>query len=395
MKSRTAPAATPRVEEVPSAEHDLAAERDHLIEVRSLTKRFVRAGGEVVNAVDDVDLDVSRGEILCLLGPSGCGKTTLLRCIAGLETPSHGEIVLNGQSVYSSGRKRAVPPEKRNISMMFQSYALWPHMSVAKNVAYPLKSRRWPRNKVKERVREVLEIVGISELIDQMPGALSGGQQQRVALARSLGPDPSVILFDEPLSNVDAKVRESLRLEILEMHRRVGFAAIYVTHDQDEAMRLGDRVAVLNQGEIADIGPPERIYTSPRSRYVANFVGSLNELAVTVARRPSGGSLCVDLGGESVELHLSEELQDVSAGDEVILAFRPEQLRIGDAPAAQDAVRLNAVVLETMFLGSEIECLVEFAGQRLTVRTPYNATDVTGDEIKIWCMPKDIKVFCP
>ncbi|WP_324278085.1 ABC transporter ATP-binding protein [Blastococcus brunescens] len=235
-----------------------------VVEVSNLVKRFRRESGAVVNAIDDVSFEVAAGDFVVLLGPSGCGKTTLLRAIAGLETPDQGAIRIGGRAVFSAADRVEVPPERRDISMIFQSYALWPHMTAFKNVAYPLQSRRGrkvAKDEIARRVRQALELVGVGELETQYPGQMSGGQQQRIALARALVNNDELVLFDEPLSNVDAKVREQLRFELVSMQRKLGFSALFVTHDQTEAMELAHRIAVLDSGRIAQFGTPRRSTT--------------------------------------------------------------------------------------------------------------------------------------
>src|SRR5579871_5907431 len=241
-----------------------------------LEKHFRRQQGSHVAAVNRVSLEIEAGTMVTILGPSGSGKTTLLRCIAGLEQPTDGE-VWNGDRLLSSGaRGIIVPPEKRHFGMMFQTYAVWPHMTVYGNVAYPLKVLGLSPAEIGERVTNMLRVAGIENLRDEFPANLSGGQQQRVALARCLINDPSVILFDEPLSNVDAKVREELRVELLAMHKRLGFAGVYVTHDQEEAMAISDRIVVMNEGSVVQIGTPREVYGRPASRFVAGFIGVAN-----------------------------------------------------------------------------------------------------------------------
>jgi len=226
--------------------------------------------------------------MLVLLGPSGCGKTTLLRCIAGLERPDSGMIGIAGTTVFDSGRRIYLQPNDRPISMVYQSYALWPHMTVYENVVYPLRCRGVPDRERRERVETTLELVGLKGLGTQHPGRLSGGQQQRVALARSVVSGTGVILFDEPLSNVDAQVREQVRIELLRMQRALGFSALYVTHDQTEAMAIGHRIAVIRDGKVEQLGTPEEIYLHPSSEYVGSFVGHPNLLRGALATMPNG-----------------------------------------------------------------------------------------------------------
>lgn len=248
------------------------------IEVDRLCKYFVDDRGNKVKAVDDVNLSVPQGEFLVLLGPSGCGKTTLLRCLAGLETPDKGIIRLSGRTVFDGGH--ADLAADRGVGMVFQSYALWPHMTVEQNIAYPLlnlpKAVRPSKDEVRVRVHELLSLMQLEEHAQRRPSQLSGGQQQRVALARAIAAGNRVVLFDEPLSNIDAKVRETLRLELRTMQRKIGFTAVYVTHDQTEAMELADRIAVMRDGKVVQIGSPEDIYQRPETRYVADFVGTSN-----------------------------------------------------------------------------------------------------------------------
>ena len=327
-----------------------------VVAIENLEKRFKRADGAIVRAVDQVSLDVAKGEFLVLLGPSGCGKTTLLRCIAGLERPDSGRITIHGQPMYDSSAGVEVPPQGRRLSMIFQSYALWPHMTAFENVAYPLRSRKTPKAEITGRVQETLELVGIPELAGQHPGDMSGGQQQRVALARSLVAGDDLVLFDEPLSNVDAKVRDQLRFELLQMQRQIGFSAIYVTHDQVEAMELAHRISVMNSGRVAQLGSPREIYERPESRYVANFIGTANELHGTVS------SIVDDTAV------VSTSLGDVSAfsgagiavGDSVVVIFRPERCTFtGDR--SEDGNSWEGEVLASIFLGSHTEHVVRVA----------------------------------
>ncbi|WP_089942052.1 ABC transporter ATP-binding protein, partial [Candidatus Entotheonella palauensis] len=238
------------------------------VEVRGLTKHF---GSEV--AVAGIDLSAPEGHFVTLLGPSGCGKTTTLRCLAGLERPDAGEIYIGDQCVAAPRQNIWVPPEKRNIGMVFQSYAVWPHLTVFDNIAYGLRVRGIGRSEIAKRTQETLDLVGLSGFADRYATQLSGGQQQRVSLARALAYNPSVILFDEPLSNLDAKLREHMRLELTRLQQRLGITAVYVTHDQSEALVMSDTIIVMNHGRILQQGAPEAIYAEPASRFVADFVG--------------------------------------------------------------------------------------------------------------------------
>ena len=246
-----------------------------MINATDLSKVFLD-GAKEVRAVDGVSFTVPAGKLFTLLGPSGCGKTTTLRCIAGLETPSSGEIAIGKSLVFDAKRGMSVPPNKRRIGMVFQSYAIWPHMTVFQNVYYPLKSKGFTRSQAKDRARSALESVGLIELEDRPAPRLSGGQQQRVALARALAGDPEVLLLDEPLSNLDAKLREEMRSGIRSLQKRIQITSLYVTHDQIEALTISDQIAVMHAGKIVEIGSPQDIYLHPKTRFAANFIGLTN-----------------------------------------------------------------------------------------------------------------------
>lgn len=329
------------------------APSEERIRVEDLCKSFVRENGSRVPAVDDLSLSVAAGEFLVLLGPSGCGKTTLLRLIAGLEAPDAGRISLGGTAVYDSAAKINVPPERRHAGMVFQSYALWPHMSVFDNVAYPLRSARVRRSEVRQRTLEVLDKVGVGPLAGQYPGQLSGGQQQRVALARAIVAARNVVLFDEPLSNVDAKVRDQLRIEILRMQRELGFTALYVTHDQEEAMTLGTRIAVLREGQVAQLGPPREVYESPHSSYVASFIGTVDRFEARIETREPGRVVAVTESGQRWRVASTAELPE-----RVVVMARPERWRLlPDYSEVDNAI--NGVVEASVYLGgSRMEYLI-------------------------------------
>ena len=354
-----------------------------VVSVRNLVKHFRRGDGTIAAALDGISFDVKAGEFLVLLGPSGCGKTTLLRSIAGLETPDSGEISIHGNVCFSSTRSTYVPTDQRGISMIFQSYALWPHMTVFDNIAYPLRSPVKGKSKrskaeIKESVQRVLSLVGIPELIGQYPGQMSGGQQQRVALARALVGGTGLILFDEPLSNVDAKVRDQLRYELVSMQRELGFAAIYVTHDQDEAMAMAHRIAVLNGGKVLQLAPPRDVYFAATSRAVANFVGKTNELEGEVSA-VSGATATMSTALGSFQGVLGT--LDITPGDRVILNWRPEHTILGDdQPGA--ANRYQGVVQDEVFLGSHSEYHVLVDSRTFLIRQPADVRIQVGS--KIW-----------
>lgn len=321
--------------------------------LESITKTFPqRTGtGEVV-AVDNVSLTIQRGEFVTLLGPSGCGKTTTLRLIAGFELPTSGKLSLNNTDITYQ------PPNKRDMALVFQSYALFPHMSVHDNVAYSLKLRKLSRNAVQENVSQVLKLVGLEGLDDRRPNQLSGGQQQRVALARCLVMEPSVLLFDEPLSNLDAKLRVQMRSEIHSLQRRLNVTSVYVTHDQIEAMALSDRIVVMNAGQIEQIGIPEEIYRRPASRFVADFIGRANFLTTRIDA-VNNDVVTVQILGQTVDIALNNP---PSIGTNMTVVLRPEGLNL-----REDTSLKQATVLQTMYLGSEVEYIVEVDNQELIV----------------------------
>jgi len=295
-----------------------------------------------LKAVDRVSLDIPRGRITTLLGPSGCGKSTTLRLLAGLYPLDSGDIILDGESIAH------LPPNKRRMTMVFQEYALFPHLTVADNVGYGLRMRRMPRNQARTRVGEMLELVGLSAAAEKHPHQLSGGQQQRVALARALAVDPEVLLLDEPLSNLDAKLRVRLREEIVRLQHVLGKTMVFVTHDQEEAMSISHQIAVMGGGRISQIGPPEEIYAHPASRYVAEFVGLANFLSADVIAPGH-----VRVGDLSIPMPTTE------IAGKVTLMVRPEAVSIVGARAAPDGPVLNGQLLQRTFLGSMARYSVE------------------------------------
>ena len=321
--------------------------------IDEMTKIFREDDGSEVVAVDDITIEVRRGEFLVLVGPSGCGKTTTLRSVAGLETPTDGRIIIEDQDVTGFN------PRERNISMVFQNYALYPHKTVRGNMAFPLEVRNYPQNEIDERVEEAAELLSIPELLDRKPNALSGGQQQRVALGRAIVREPAVFLMDEPLSNLDAKLRVQMRTELNDLHKRVGKTTIYVTHDQAEAMTLGDRVAVMNDGELQQIAPPQYVYDNPTNRFVAGFIGEPPMNFFDVSVRQEGGDYIAEC--ETFEIKLSEDLaSDLESFDgnmdDLTLGIRPEDIQ--DAKVADDLVgdrnTLDAYVRLIEPMGSNI-----------------------------------------
>ena len=362
-----------------------------LISVRDLQKTFTRADGTRVPAIDGVSFDLFPRELMVLLGPSGCGKTTLLRAVAGLETPDEGEISIRGVPAFSSRRRLNVAPENRGISIVFQSYALWPHMTGFENVAYPMRARRAPRDQIVRKVTEVLDMVGVGHLKDQYPNQMSGGQQQRLAVARALVVDSSVVLFDEPLSNVDAKVRESLRHELLAMQRELQFAALFVTHDQTEAMSIGHRIAVVNAGRIEQEGSPRDVYERPASRYVSDFVGTTNELHGTVESITEEGGLKVATPVGLITT--AKQRQRFSPSDSVVLTFRPEHTSLTSMQPDSPANRWEVERRMTIYLGPDSEEHVEAAGIRFKVRERSTELEPSNGQAWIAVSPHRILAF--
>jgi iron(III) transport system ATP-binding protein len=333
------------------------------IEVRDLVVRY----GEVT-AVGGVSFAVARGEHVTLLGPSGCGKTTTLRALAGLETPSAGSIRIGGQTVYSAAERRNVPAEKRGISMVFQSYAVWPHMSVFDNVAYGLRVRKLPRTEVARQVERALDLVQMREYADRSASLLSGGQQQRVALARAIAFSPRVLLFDEPLSNLDAKLRAEMRVELRALQRRLGITSVYVTHDQEEALAISDRVIVMHVGGIEQIGTPEDIYHRPRTRFVADFVGSANLIEGRVAGPGEAGAVRFE---SSDGLVLQATAPVPPRGGEDTVAVRTAHIGLSANSADPDQVNAApGTIRQRLFHGDFIQYIVDWPAGTLIVRRP-------------------------
>jgi iron(III) transport system ATP-binding protein len=348
------------------------------IEVSELVVRY----GDVT-AVDGIGFDIAPGELVTLLGPSGCGKTTTLRAVAGLETPTSGTIRLNGETVYGAGERRNVPAEKRGVSMVFQSYAIWPHMTVFDNVAYGLRVRKLPQAEVRQNVTRVLELVQMQDYADRPASKLSGGQQQRVAVARAIAFSPNVVLFDEPLSNLDAKLRAEMRVELRELQRRLDITSLYVTHDQEEALAISDRVIVMNGGRIEQIGSPEEIYNRPRSRFVADFVGSANLIKGEV-RGPSdaGGTLIFETAGG---IRLEVVALDASRSDQDTVALRSSYIHLGHVPGSQNAV--PGRIHRRMFHGDFIQYVVDWPAGQLIVRRPPTELFDEGSEVTVSFAP--------
>ncbi len=349
---------------------------DPRIEVSGLTVHY----NDVV-AVDNIGFTIQSGELVTLLGPSGCGKTTTLRAIAGLEDPSAGTIRLNNETVYSSAQRRNIPSEKRGLSMVFQSYAIWPHMTVSENVAYGLNVRKLPRAEVEHNVRRVLDLVQMTAYADRPASKLSGGQQQRIAVARAIAFSPTVLLFDEPLSNLDAKLRTEMRVELRELQRRLDITSVYVTHDQEEALAISDRVIVMNHGRIEQIGSPETIYNRPESIFVADFVGAANLIAGQVATAGDGTVVFETVGG------LILKAADTANKNATILALRSAYITLQRESGA-DANVASGTIHRRMFHGDFIQYVVDWPAGQLIVRRPPTEMIEEGATVTIAFAPE-------
>ena len=317
-------------------------------------------------AVKDLSLDVLDGEIRTLLGPSGCGKTTTLRMVAGLETPDAGDIFFGDQAVVMTSRQISLPPNKRNVGMVFQSYAIWPHMTVAENVAFPLKARRFPRTEIKERVHRVLDLVGLAGYEDRPGPLLSGGQQQRVAFARALVTEPRVLLLDEPFSNLDAKLREQMRLSVKLLQKRLHIAMLFVTHDQIEALSLSNRIALMNFGVVQQQGDPRLLYEEPVNEFVRDFVGRTLLFKGTVQTANPSGQMAIALAGarDCIVFGRSYNPGGVKAGESVYIGVRPEDVEIRPALGSEaPAGMIGGKAQTALFVGERIEYQVEVDGQ--------------------------------
>jgi multiple sugar transport system ATP-binding protein len=334
-----------------------------------VSKRF----GPETTAVSDLNLEIADGEFLVLVGPSGCGKTTALRCVAGLESISEGRVLIGDRVVND------VPPKDRDIAMVFQSYALYPHMSVYDNLAFGLKLRKTPKADIDARVRKAAGILGLEKFLERKPRALSGGQRQRVALGRAIVREPAVFLMDEPLSNLDAKLRVQTRAEILRLQRQIGTTTLYVTHDQVEAMTMGDRIAVMNAGVLQQAGTPRELYDHPRNVFVAGFIGSPAMNFLTTQTDGSGlrlGDLTLRLSGQPAQAAM-----DRPAGSTVVLGFRPEHLDIVDGQA--DVVTIPVQVDVVEYLGNEELIHAQSANNEIVAIVPSARQIKAGDRVSL------------
>jgi ABC-type Fe3+/spermidine/putrescine transport system ATPase subunit len=357
-----------------------------IVEVDTLRKEF--PGGTV--AVDGISLGLDKGEVVTFLGPSGCGKTTTLRCIAGLEVPTSGQVVINGTPMFRPTRRgmRAVPPEERGLSMVFQQYALWPHMDVLANVAYGLVVRKRTKADTLAAAERALRLVRLWELRDRKISQLSGGQQQRVALARALAFDPPIVLLDEPLSNLDAKLREELRIEFIELQQRLGFAAVYVTHDQHEAIGLSDRIVIMNRGRIEQVGRPREVWGQPATAFVAEFIGESNKVSGVITDGPDGPCLRTDHGPS---LSLSPETGGLSAGRRAVGYVPFSGIELAEPGTA--ATGFDGTVTLASFQGHSMLVKVAFGAGSLAVRTDPHRQLEEGQSVRVTVPAAAVRCF--
>ncbi|HEY7744171.1 MAG TPA: ABC transporter ATP-binding protein, partial [Burkholderiales bacterium] len=350
------------------------------IRIRGVSKRYATEG-KIITALEDVDLTIAANQIFTLLGPSGCGKTTLLRCIVGLEAPDSGEISIGGQTVWSKARNVNVPPEKRGLGMVFQTYAIWPHLNVFDNVAYPLQVRKTAKDVIRERVEKTLRFVQLEGFGERPATKLSGGQQQRVALARALVAEPKVILFDEPLSNLDAKLREETRKELKAFLSELQITAVYVTHDRVEALALSDTIAVMRAGRIIEVGSPQKIYFNADTQFVADFIGRANLVKARV-RAQEAARTVVDCGLGAIAC----ARRDLPVDAEVTLCIRPEFIHISGGAASGENV-VNGRIDSQVFVGESYESEIRAGSELLLARVDPDAGLKVGDPVNFRLEP--------
>ena len=358
--------------------------------IENLNKSFPGRSREKTKVISNLSLHVKQGQTVSLLGPSGCGKTTTLRSIAGLEIPDSGKISIGSKTVFDKGVW--IPPHRRKIGMVFQSYALWPHLSVFDNVAYPLRQQKVKKEEIKKRVHEVLDLVGIEHLHNRNPGQLSGGQQQRVALARSIVSEPDVILFDEPLSNLDTKLRKQMRIELSEFQERVKFTSVYVTHDRIEALNISDYIAVMAGGCILQYGTPNEIYSKPDHPFVADFIGEYNLL--TAAKELQSNVVETSFG--TLQYGYVKDVKDatnVFKYANLMIAIPPDAVEIGSFSKYEPNC-FEGTIRHITFLGTSVEYIVQIGDQRINVMTTRNQQIFNqGERILVKLPPEEIVLY--
>lgn len=357
-------------------------EPEHMLVVEELAKHYLDGRASAVG-VQGVSFRVPAGAFYTLLGPSGCGKTTTLRCVAGLERPDSGRVYIGDRLVSDPARRQVVPPRDRNIGMVFQNYGVWPHLSVFENVAFPLRVARGklPRRVIRERVEEALAVVRLAGLEGRSATALSGGQQQRLSFARALISRPRLLLLDEPLASLDAKLRETMRGEIRALQQRLGVTTLFVTHDQTEALAMSDRVAVLSEGRVIQEGTPQEIYDHPVDLFVAGFVGQSNAFPAVVREPRDRTSTRLDLG--IGELYVSPPAPDVRSGESVTVFIRPKHIRLCAGQEGPQLNRFTGVVTSATFLGDAVEVAVAVGEQTIVLRHDGTSAVRPGDQVRL------------
>ena len=355
-----------------------------MLSVSALCTEYVGERGQVIRAAHEVSFEVPQGKLFTLLGPSGCGKTTTLRSIAGLERPRSGEIRVGGQTIYSSQKNIFIPPNRRGLGMVFQSYAIWPHMTVFDNAAFPLQVSKRKTKDIKERVHRVLKVVALDELAHREATKLSGGQQQRLALARALVMEPPLLLLDEPLSNLDAKLRERMRFELKRLQRELGITTVYVTHDQSEALALSHAIAVMNGGRIEQLGSPREVYERPRNQFVADFVGTTNFIRGNVNAGDGAGFYRID---SEIGPLKARGVDSLKHGEEIVLSVRPEDIELSER--RQDGENTyQATVDQKVFLGEFVDFQVRIGTRSVQSRAHPSLRTRVGEGLYVRIDPE-------
>lgn len=362
----------------------MTTEQQPVLQLSGVSKLFGN-----VRAVDNISLDVREGEVLTLLGPSGCGKTTTLRMVIGLERCTSGEISYEGKLVDSSTQGLHVPTHKRNMGMVFQSYAIWPHMTVFENIAYPLRVRHEKGPVVREEVNRAIDLVGLSGLGDRPATMLSGGQQQRVALARALVFHPRLLLLDEPFSNLDARLREQMRTEVKQLQRRLGITVLFVTHDQLEALSLSDRIAIMHQGSVQQVGPPDELYRRPASPIVRDFLGR----TILLHARAAGGSPPLVTLDDGSKLVCGLGDTDLAAGEECTLAIRPEYVEVTDGAGNAPSNSLTGVLETLLFAGDHYEANLRIGPETIQVHPSASGNWSEGQKVRLVLPAEHLQVW--
>jgi iron(III) transport system ATP-binding protein len=365
-----------------------------MLRVNNLSKTYGKAL-QSIRAVRQVSFEIKLGEVFTLLGPSGCGKSTILRCIAGLETPDQGEVWLGDRVVFDARRKVDVPVHQRGVGMVFQSYALWPHMSVFDNVAFPLRQGRdrAPERQIRDKVMSVLQLVQMESLANRPVPLLSGGQQQRVALARALVYEPDILLLDEPLSNLDAKLRLQMRSELQALITRLRVTTLYVTHDQEEALVISGRIAVMQEGMTAQVGEPRNVYRNPASAYVAGFVGNMNFFEGSVVSQDGDGAIWVECTFGSLRCGRSETREPLKPGDRVWVTIRPEHTVVRTSPCNVRHNGFPGMIVRVEYLGSRLQCEVSVGAETCRAEVGDQEDFSPGDAVEVELPPERTMVM--